>query len=71
MTRLSKEKWNILDNLLSEIGFGGYHDLIELLKQNIEKLEPKLSDPLRTESDLHVLILLMTKIITKKIERKK
>jgi len=32
MSRLSKEEWNQLDNLLSKHGFGGYYDLLECLK---------------------------------------
>jgi len=30
--RLSKEKWNLLDDLLDQHGFGGYYDLVECLK---------------------------------------
>lgn len=32
MTRLSKEDWNKLDNLLGKHGFGGYYDLIACLQ---------------------------------------
>jgi len=32
MTRLSREDWNLLDDLLGRHGFGGYYDLVECLK---------------------------------------
>ena len=32
MTRLSKDDWNLLDDLLGRHGFGGYYDLVECLK---------------------------------------
>jgi len=32
MSRLPKEKWDQLDDLLGEHGFGGYYDLVESLK---------------------------------------
>lgn len=32
MTRLSKDDWNQLDDLLGKHGFGGYYDLVECLK---------------------------------------
>lgn len=32
MTRLSREDWNLLDKLLGKHGWGGYYDLVEVLK---------------------------------------
>jgi len=32
MTRLSKEDWDKLDDLIGQHGFGGYYDLVECLK---------------------------------------
>lgn len=36
--KLSREDWQKLDALLSKIGFGGYYDLIELLRMTAHNL---------------------------------
>jgi hypothetical protein len=60
--KLSKEKWEQLDELLGEIGFGGYYDLIEVLKTIIANIEPKLTDKIENENDLLALIMLISAI---------
>ena len=37
-TRLSREEWNQLDDLLGKHGYGGYYDLIEVLKMILGEL---------------------------------
>ena len=37
-TRLSKEDWDKLDTLLGKHGYGGYYDLIEILKTVLSEL---------------------------------
>lgn len=32
MVRLSRDDWNLLDDLLGKHGWGGYYDLVEVLK---------------------------------------
>ena len=43
-TRLSKEEWAKLDDLLGRHGFGGYYDLVECLKTSLERVT-RLTDP--------------------------
>lgn len=64
--RLSKDDFYKLDELLSKVGFGGYYDLIELLKMTVNNLEPKLD--VHEETDLQTLVLLIYKLTSK--ERK-
>ena len=42
--KLTKEQWNQLDTLLGKIGFGGYYDLMELLRQTGWNLTKIISD---------------------------
>lgn len=72
--RLSKEDWNKLDDLLGKIGFGGYYDLLEVLKIGAyqlcdEKLESekkrKYKTTIRFEGDLKFLVLLVNFLIFK------
>ena len=65
--KLSKSDWNTLDNLLGQIGFGGYYDLIQGLKQIICQLYPskELEQEIQNETDLYTLVqILLT--VTKK-----
>jgi len=66
--RLQKEDWNQLDDLLSKAGFGGYYDLIELIRDDISKLEPRATDISREEDDLLILMLMLGKVINAKVK---
>lgn len=71
--RLSKEDWDKLDDLLGKIGFGGYYDLLEVLKMGAYRLcKDKIEDEkkrrifeetIRNEGDLESLVLLMNFLI--------
>ena len=64
--RLSKSDWNRLDELLGKIGFGGYYDLIEVLRDIVCNLKPDLSKKIRKESDLHTLVTLIYRLSEQK-----
>ena len=64
--RLSKSDWNRLDELLGKVGFGGYYDLIEVLKDTARNLKPDLSDKIRKEDDLHTLVTLIYRLSEQK-----
>jgi len=71
--RLPKEDWKKLDDLLSKIGFGGYYDLLEILKIGAFRLcKDKLKDreerkmwetTIMEEKDLKMLVLLINRLI--------
>jgi len=76
--RLSKEDWNKLDDLLGKMGFGGYYDLLEVLKigafrlcddkfKDGEKRE-KYKQTIRGETDLIFLVVLINHLILRKPE---
>jgi len=60
--RLSREEWNQLDDLLGKHGYGGYYDLIEVLKMVLGNLgigntgidigDPNMKLTLRETTDL-------------------
>lgn len=63
--KLSKQDWNQLDILLGKIGFGGYCDLVELLKiviKNLNYNNPKLEKKIEIEVDIHNLVHLIIRI---------
>jgi len=73
--RLSKEDWNKLDDLLGKMGFGGYYDLLEVLKESAFRLcKDKIEDEekkemwkatIREEKDLCTLVSLIGFLIFK------
>ena len=66
--KLNKTDFDILDKLLVKIGFGSYYDLIQMLKDTIYNIEPKLQCKLEKETDLIYLITLLNKL-SKKIKK--
>ena len=60
--KLNKTDFNVLDKLLSKIGFGSYYDLIQMLRDISYNTEPKLRYKLELETDLFVLIKLISKL---------
>ena len=64
--RLEKEDWDKLDDLLGKIGFGGYYDLIEVLRDIACNLKPDLSKKIRKEGDLHTLVTLIYRLSEQK-----
>jgi len=60
--KLNKTDFNILDKLLNKIGFGSYYDLIQMLREIIYNIQPKLQYKLEKETDLLVLIKLLSKL---------
>lgn len=67
--RLNREDFELLDNLLSKIGFGSYYDCIQLLKEVIYIIEPKLQCKLENETDLHTIIMLINRIVKGKARK--
>lgn len=67
MTKLSKEDWNQLDDLLAKHGFGGYYDLVECLKMVLSRMTAGHADS-RMIKDLSTIVhlLMNTKIEVKK-----
>lgn len=63
--KLNKKDFEVLDGLLNKIGFGSYYDCIQLLKDAIYDLEPKLQHKLEKETDLRVIIGLVNRIASK------
>ncbi|MFW9881474.1 MAG: hypothetical protein ACFFG0_51070 [Candidatus Thorarchaeota archaeon] len=63
--KLNKEDWNQLDNLLSKMGFGGYYDVCECLKQSILDINKitKLfkEDKIQENNDLYMLIKILNR----------
>ena len=65
--KLEKEEWNQLDSLLGKLGFGGYYDLMELLRgiayNLLERKNPsyEAKDALRIgmEKDMPTLVALI------------
>lgn len=60
--KLNREDWNQLDTLLYKVGFGGYYDLMECLRLIVSKLEPRLTEEVENEKDLHTLVLLILRL---------
>ena len=60
--RLSKTDWNTLDDLLGKVGFGGYYDLVEVLKTIIIKFSPSMKNAIQNETDLCTLIMVLSNI---------
>lgn len=63
--KLNKKDFNVLDELLCKIGFGSYYDCIQVLKDAIYKLEPKLQCKLENETDLHIIVSLVYHLASK------
>lgn len=63
--KLNEKDFEVLDGLLSKIGFGSYYDCIQLLKDAIYDLEPKLQCKLEKETDLLVIVGLVNRIASK------
>jgi len=64
MTRLTKEEWNQLDNLLNKHGFGGYYDLLECLKillSRVAKDRYKEAEIKDIKTAIEILLLLTKK----------
>ncbi|MFA5307117.1 MAG: hypothetical protein WC365_06750 [Candidatus Babeliales bacterium] len=59
MTKLNKEDWEKIDELLGKIGFGGYYDFIELLKMSIINIKPVVADMIHNETDLQQLMVIL------------
>ena len=60
--KLNKTDFNTLDKLLVKIGFGSYYDLIQMLRDIIYNIQPKLQCELEKETDLLFLIKLISKL---------
>jgi len=70
MTKLTKEEWSQLDLLLSKIGFGGYYDVMEVLRMSASNLAKRMLETeedrqkwkktIEGEKDLRTLILLIS-----------
>ena len=60
--RLSKSDWDTLDTLIGRIGFGGYYDMVEVLKAIIINLYPLMTAKVTNETDIHTLITLLLRI---------
>ncbi|KKM79964.1 hypothetical protein LCGC14_1344700 [marine sediment metagenome] len=67
--KLNKTDFNILDDLLVKIGFGSYYDLIQMLRDIAYNIQPNLQCKLEKETDLLILIKLISKLAhnTKKL----
>jgi hypothetical protein len=63
--KLSKEDWTQLDLLLSKVGFGGYYDFVECLRMAITNLAPELSNVIKKEADIQMLVTLLLKVSTR------
>lgn len=61
-TRLSKEDWDILDDILGKHGFGGYYDLVESLKGVLVKVA-RLADPSFCADDIKDLPSVVSALI--------
>ncbi len=59
--KLNKTDFNVLDNLLSKIGFGSYYDLIQMLRDIAYNIEPRLQGKLKKETDLLKMINLLSR----------
>lgn len=64
LTRLSKEEWEKLDELLGKHGFGGYYDLVECLKGVLYKLQPELDQ--NKIKDLPTVVQALMRVPSKK-----
>jgi hypothetical protein len=62
---LNKQDWETLNNLLQKIGFGSYHDCIQVLKDTIYNLKPELQCKLEKETNLHHIVILLYKLSNK------
>ena len=60
--KLNKTDFDLLDNLLSKVGFGSYYDCIQILRDIAYNIQPKLQCKLEKETDLFVLIKLISKL---------
>lgn len=67
--RLAKVDWERLDSLLGQVGFGGYYDLVEVLKTIVTNLKPSVAPSITGEADLHNLIMLITALSEEKKKR--
>lgn len=63
--KLNRKDFEILDELLIKIGFGSYYDCIQLLKDAIYNIEPKLQYKMKKETDLLTIVMLINRIASK------
>jgi len=63
--KLNRTDFDLLNDLLNKIGFGSYYDCIQLLKDAIYDIEPKLRGKMEKETDLHVIVMLINRIASK------
>lgn len=63
--KLNKKDFEIFDALLTKIGFGSYYDCIQVLKDAIYDIEPKLRCKLEKETNLFNIINLISRIASK------
>jgi len=63
--KLTKQEWEQLDVILTKLGFGSFYDCVEVLKQMIANLNPTIYKIVEKEKEtnLHVLIMLIAKLI--------
>jgi len=62
--RLTKDEWNMLDDLLGKHGFSGYYDLVETLKIVLERIENGMlkENWKETAKDLPTVVGLLLKV---------
>ena len=67
--KLNKQDFDVLDGLLSKIGFGSYYDCIQVLRDIIYKIaynfKPETRNNLENETDLYKIISLINRIASK------
>jgi hypothetical protein len=57
--QLKYNEWTELDALLSKMGFGGYYDVVEILKMSITNLKPEYAQDITQSKDIFELIHLL------------
>ena len=62
--KLPRDEWKKLDDLLTKVGFGGYYDLLECLRDVGRRFNRKLeaSEDWSKEDDLHTMVKVLMKL---------
>jgi hypothetical protein len=75
MVLLSKEDWNALNSILGKLGFGGYYDFMEVLRQTAYNLSIRIKNDerrriwqegIKNEKDLRTLVSLVNTLSVEK-----
>ena len=69
--QLSKEEWTLLDKLLSKLGFGGYYDLVECIKQAIFDINSKTNMFIKKNVRENTNLVVLVKILNRNAQKLK